>query len=199
MSEDCKRPTSWCCSACLMSHPLPYTVLACGSMTDLTTQSLMQMGGGAMQKPRRRRRRPSSAESPICKFQDLSKRRGGKAVDYTSRRRKCGEVEQAVVQLSFLPPNASAVPGSKQWVYCSLPLSKDLDKCLAHKWPAVESTYDASMKAIFQLLRREREAMCRYLHRCRYNYYTNTRRPHVMSVCSAIITRPMPLSQEGVL
>ena len=68
----------------------------------------------------------------------------------------------------FSPINPNAEPGSSEWVYCSLPLSLDLAKGLARKWPGIEETYINTLKGVFQHLRAERENICQYFYDRRY-------------------------------
>ena len=64
----------------------------------------------------------------------------------------------------FIPANPNAEPGSSEWQYCKLPVPGKLAQGLAQLWPAVESSYCSSLKTVFQQLRSEREAVCRYFH-----------------------------------
>jgi hypothetical protein len=64
----------------------------------------------------------------------------------------------------FSPINPNAEPGSSDWAYCSLPLSADLAKGLARKWPAIEETYTTTLKGVFLHLRAERENICQYFY-----------------------------------
>ena len=66
--------------------------------------------------------------------------------------------------LVFSPINPNAEPGSSEWVYCNLPLSIDLAKGLARKWPGIEETYINTLKGVFQQLRDERENICQYFY-----------------------------------
>ena len=68
----------------------------------------------------------------------------------------------------FVPVNVNAEPGTSDWVYCSLPLSMELAKGLASKWPSIEETYISTLKGVFQHLRAERENICQYFYDRRY-------------------------------
>lgn len=139
-------------------------MLACGSVVKLSTQSQMQLPPHITGAPplQPRRRRSSSAGSHRHQLQ--GKGQAAVDMDRSSQRRESRETGAA---LSFLPINAGIEPGSKEWSFCSLPLDQELAQGLAHKWPTIEATYKATLKKVFWLLRRAREATCHYFHRSR--------------------------------
>ena len=77
-----------------------------------------------------------------------------------------------------------AEPGTSGWDYCSLPVATEMAEglagewcmhcsscCVFHelhsagKWSEIERCYVSALKAAFRRLRRERETICRYIHR----------------------------------
>ena len=66
--------------------------------------------------------------------------------------------------LYFAPVNLNAEPGTSEWTYCSLPLSIELAKGLAGKWPSIEEICITTLKGVFQHLRAERETICQYFY-----------------------------------